>query len=743
MGTDLWLVVQWWAVLFLFGVVAYPITRIFFSHWWDQGYGLSKAVGLAVVTYIVWLGAMAHILPFSVLSIAFALGVTFVFGLLMQGGVTLIKQKKAREFRAFSFPIIVIEELFFYLLLLLWSWVKGHNADIHGLEKFMDYGFTQSILNSRFFPAADIWYAGETINYYTFGHTVLAVLTKISQINLAYTFNLMLATLFALTATMSFTIGVQLMLTAFRSQKKPTHKDTAIELFRIRTISILGGVVSAFLVTSGGNLQTIYAFTKGYVGENVVPFWTIFWARNEFDMMVKKIPDYWYANATRFIPFTIHEFPSYSFVVSDVHGHVLSLPFVLLAIALMITLFTHKRSLFQRVKIIEFYVFFFFYGLLLSILFMTNALDGPIYFGLFCMLLLFIPIQKQSLLKQSISKSIALGIVSISAFVLLLPFFLTFDSFVNGIGVNCPPSFLVNKQIGLFIFEGVEKCQHSPLWMALVLWGFFLYCGAWLFGYGLFQKQHKFYLKPHERVLFVIFMFCVMLLIFPEFLYFKDIYPAHFRSNTMFKLGYQAFIMLGLISGYSIFRLLTTIKKIQWKVLFLVFLIPQLFLVSLYPFLATRTYFHNLKAYKGLYGLKWLEDRYPNDYIAIDWLNDQYAKSDRKEIPVIVEAAGESYTDYERYSAFTGFSTVIGWSVHEWLWRGSYDIAAPRIEEVRVVYESEDYDLVRDILIKYKVTYIIVGKLEREKYTIIDEVRFEQFGTRVFQSGNTVIYSVF
>ena len=44
---------------------------------------------------------------------------------------------------------------------------------------------------------------------------------------------------------------------------------------------------------------------------------------------------YWYANATRFIPYTIHEFPGYSFVVSDIHGHVLSLPYALLAIGLL------------------------------------------------------------------------------------------------------------------------------------------------------------------------------------------------------------------------------------------------------------------------------------------------------------------------------------------------------------------------------------------------------------------------
>ena len=35
-----------------------------------------------------------------------------------------------------------------------------------------------------------------------------------------------------------------------------------------------------------------------------------------------------------------------------------------------------------------------------------------------------------------------------------------------------------------------------------------------------------------------------LLIIVPEFIHVKDIYPAHYRANTMFKLVYQSFIML-------------------------------------------------------------------------------------------------------------------------------------------------------------------------------------------------------
>ena len=89
----------------------------------------------------------------------------------------------------------------------------------------------------------------------------------------------------------------------------------------------LGGILTALLLTFAGNLHTIYAFFKPYVNENPVPFWQLPFSPETFPN------SYWYPNATRFIHNTIHEFPLYSFVVSDLHGHVLDIPFVLLTIA--------------------------------------------------------------------------------------------------------------------------------------------------------------------------------------------------------------------------------------------------------------------------------------------------------------------------------------------------------------------------------------------------------------------------
>ena len=64
----------------------------------------------------------------------------------------------------------------------------------------------------------------------------------------------------------------------------------------------------------------------------------------------------------------------------------------------------------------------------------------------------------------------------------------------------------------------------------------------------------------------------------------------------------------------------------------------------------------------------------------------------------------------------TGLPTVVGWAVHEWLWRGGYDQVAARISDVEKIYTGQDVGEVENILGRYEVGYIFVGGKEREKY---------------------------
>ncbi len=61
----------------------------------------------------------------------------------------------------------------------------------------------------------------------------------------------------------------------------------------------------------------------------------------------------------------------------------------------------------------------------------------------------------------------------------------------------------------------------------------------------------------------LLILLSLLLIIIPEFIYVKDIYPEHYRANTMFKLVFQAFMMLSLVSSYTIVRILSSFSVIS------------------------------------------------------------------------------------------------------------------------------------------------------------------------------------
>lgn len=679
----MWLVLGW---------AAWPIARKIFSNWEDQGYSMAKILGAGIISWAVWVAGSLKVLPFTPATVIIMAILMLVCGLVVSRGSGSKFPKK----------IIIVEELIFLAALILWSYVKGHEPTINGLEKFMDFGFTKSILQGAYFPPKDMWFAGGNINYYYFGHLLMAVVTKISGLDLGVTFNLMLCTIFSLTATMTWSISRKLL------QGVP-------EKWRV-----FGAVLCATLMVLAGNLQTIYAFTKGYSGDTPPPFWEIWSDFTKKDDFLAGWNAYWYPNATRFIPYTIHEFPAYSFVVSDVHGHVLDLPIALLAIGLIINMYGQRSDDQKKIKLWEIAI----YGYVVGWAFTTNALDGLIYLGLW----MWLRIMKFNR-RFFVELLILLGVFAVS----VSPFVIHFKSFVSGLGVNCPPTSMVEKKIGPLLFETADKCQKSPLWMWLILWGFFWYCAIVL---ALFVKDKD---KTVKGMLLSWVIFSLGLTIFSEFFYFKDIYPMHFRSNTMFKLGYQAYILMMLMSGYTITKLLMAKANVK-KWLAVTGLIPLLVLISIYPLFSLKSYFGKLtpENYKGLWGLSWIDEKYPDEFKVINWLTDNTKWPDQ---PTILEGNGDSYTDANKISAFTGYPTLGGWLVHEWLWR-SYDQIAARDDEIKSVYEMDNIEKAEEILKKYQVRYIIVGDFERQKFSNLSFEKIESIATLVFESGTIKVYQV-
>ena len=107
----------------------------------------------------------------------------------------------------------------------------------------------------------------------------------------------------------------------------------------------------------------------------------------------------------------------------------------------------------------------------------------------------------------------------------------------------------------------------------------------------------------------------------------------------------------------------------------------------------------------------------------------------------LVEAVGDSYTNFNAISVFSGVPTVVGWRVHEWLWRGSYTPVGIRDGEAKEFYENNDNKKTVDFISKYNVGWIVVGEDERSRYKV-NEVKLRKLGDMVIKDGVTYLIKV-
>lgn len=686
MGGDITAILIWWTHILLLGLIFFPAAEIIFGHFFDKGYLFSKVIGVSLTAYAVWLMSSLRILPFGRTSIFGTIIFLFVIIYVYFKGykkLFILCRENSKTF--------IAEELLFLAGLIFWCYIRGLKPDIYGLEKYMDFGFINSILRSRYMPPADMWFGGQSINYYYFGHYICAFLSSLTDIESAVSYNIMIAVIFSLALSLSFSLGAN-----------------AIHMLGDRRLkaAIAAGVISSLLVAFGGNLHAfIYA--------KALPF------AKQIGLYDGEVKNYFYADATRYIGYnpptedkTIHEFPLYSFVVSDLHGHVSDIPFVITFIAMILAYISGGFNG-KRVR----YVF----GFMLIILYMTNGWDYPIYLIVTFFAVFYKKLEGNGLNKKTLEDSI-LEIVKIFAVSQLLGLFyiLNFKNMTGGIGV---------------------VHSRTPMYQLMVLWGyqfFLILCyAAFLL---LVRKREDLHFTKSDAFIIILLVSALGLVAGPEMLYVKDIYGHEYhRANTMFKLTYQAFIMFGISGGYIVVRIVSSLtKKWQSAVSRIVFILV-LIMPMIYPFYAIKGYYESVKSsnYKGLDGQSFLENTYPGDYEAIRWLN----KNVKGQL-VVLEADGDSYTDYCRISMATGLPTVQGWLAHEWLWRGGPEEPYERSEDVAVIYESDDVEETMRLIMKYDIYYIIIGRLEKDRFRNINLDKLMNLGYVVFDYKDTKIIQI-
>ncbi len=334
-------ILVWWLLITSIGIAAAPLAFHFFRALPGRGYAFAKVLGWLAVGYVYWLLAILGFVTNTFSAMAFIILLfacaSWWFGRRADSsGATPLAWLRT-EWR---FALLV--EFVFLASFLAFAYYRAHNPEIDGTEKPMEFMFLNSILKSETFPPHDAWLSGFAISYYYFGYVLVAILTKLSGIQPSIAFNLGLTTLFALSATGAFGLGYALV----KASENESH-GAAVRSRSGSDAAAYGiGFLSIFLLLIVGNLEgSIESLhSAGYLSPQFVQWLDI----NNLDTApINKtfVPsdNWWWWRASRVLNDhdprnndhveVIDEFPSFSFLLGDLHPHVLALPFGLLGLA--------------------------------------------------------------------------------------------------------------------------------------------------------------------------------------------------------------------------------------------------------------------------------------------------------------------------------------------------------------------------------------------------------------------------
>jgi YYY domain-containing protein len=831
--------ILWYLTVSLVGLLSFPLAFRLLPALPDRGYVLNRTLGILIWGYSFWLLASLGIIRNNLGGLVLTLGVLLAISLWAVRGIhreDFLRWWHNRRRLVFSVEIL------FFVCFAAWAIVRAANPDIYGTEKPMELAFINAILRSPTFPPHDPWLSGYAISYYYFGYVLVAMLAKFTATPGGVAFNLGVSLVFSLSAIGAYGLVYDLLIRRFSSKTSTSsseHLKGSMEGENLFS-ALLGPFFILIVSNLEGFLEVLHArgifsstSTSGFwrwldiPNINQTPTPPFSWLPRLFGT-----GSWWWWQASRVVQDydlrgvskgdVIDEFPFFSYLLADLHPHVLAMPFAFLAIALALNVVLGGGSggfdwfrMHFRINPQTFGLA----ALALGGMAFLNTWDFPIYVALFCGAYVIWESQisgwSQGRLWDFLKLGFALGL---SGVILYFPFYIGFSSQAGGVlpnliyptrGAQMWVMFSpLLVPICLFLYF---KWKHKGDWiqlrkglfislgLALVLfvlclllgWGIInlpvvgdIYLGSlgaqgnvgllfketllrrvispggWittiiLLGASIgllwprksmekndamqFEEIDLSTGEKSERVnpsiLFGLLLILLgTLLVFgPEFFYLRDQFG--YRINTIFKFYFQAWLLWGIAGAFVTLVLLRELKGV-WGVFYRLSILVVLLMSLTYPVLSLWDKTHGFDPPQGwtLDGSAFMSSQSPDDMAAIQWL--QTASQG-----VVVEAVGESYSEYARVSTFSGQPTVLGWPGHESQWRGGAEAMGTRRADIEEIYRSNDINRVQELLRRYNVRYVFFGSLERSRYGNEDD-KFNRFLTPVFQTGQTTIYEV-
>jgi YYY domain-containing protein len=800
-------VLVWYLAVFLLGLLVYPLMRKLLGGLNDYGYPLARTFGMLLFSYLIWLAGSTGIPVLRITTIGVLVLLTLMgiyTGYLQREDLLQEWDQKKKYFLIIE---AIALGLFVTALLIrignpdLWHPWKGG-------EKPMDFSYFNAVLKSTTFPPYDPWFAGGFINYYYYGFVFVGMLVKLLGIVPALAYNLILPTLFMMLGLGAFSITWNLVrgLKADNIREDLSYLAGGTGVLGLLIFGNLGVLRMVFqgiqrLASAGVNVLEGSFFQR--IKWTLLGFVQLFETKTLPYRM-----DEWYWNPSRVIgsehggPIT--EFPFFTFLYGDLHAHFIALPITVLALAWVISVVLSRDKSENRSQgFINLFAVPLFGALVVGALRPTNTWDFYPYLAFGTAALLFAMWQDFRKDKSSWLRSVVRIIIFLAfAMITFQPYTNWYGQGYTNIkfwyGTHTPVNdFLVHW--GLFLFVIVTWMISETInWMAttpvsalsklkkyrelilaalLILLVIIISFGVTLenklsigdfnilgsgvhiiwFVLPLMVWAAILLFRPDQSleksvVLFLIGTSLTITLMVELVYVVGDIG----RMNTVFKFYLVAWTLFAVSGAVCLtwmiesFRMWKPPLKAIWQVVFYILVSSA----ALYPLLGGVAKIKDrmsLDAPTTLDGMAYMQTAVyhdldtrldlSQDYQAIRWMQDNIKGS-----PVIVEANQVEYHWATRYTVYTGLPGVVGWNWHQRQQRTltPHDWVFSRVEDVNVFYDTSDLDYARDFLQQYQVSYIVLGQLERAKYSTEGIEKFlagEGIHWKVvYQDQETVIY---
>ena len=816
-------ILRWWLVVEALGLCALPLSLWFFRRLPDRGYSFAKPFGLLLTGYGAWLLSMFGLGSFGRWQLIGVALLIAALGLLLlgPGSLTLRLRAVGAELRRQA-GWIGFQEALFAVALYVGLWLRWHQfwgfgAGIQITEQPMDLMFLSGILDSQQFPPQDPWFAPYPINYYYLGYLLVAALIRLAGVSVGVGYTLGLATIFALAAiSIAGLVRNLIDLSADAADHEAAQPARRWRLGRwlaplagVALVLIAGNQVGALQVLAGDSkvvalepTQLVAAVRNG-IGPRASIALPPSFPSGDFNNETQITPtdkiaafDSWWpsravwddlpsANGVNRV-YNITEFPFFSFLLGDLHPHVLSLPWSLLAIAVALNLLLRQSA--PDIRTRGGWANLILTAIVIGGLYAINSWDLPAYLLLYlgALTLLYLrlaPTPRAFFWPHFVQQAL----VTVAAcYLVYLPFHLSFTAPTaeSPIGVSPVHTGLVEFVIvfGLFFVpllvyilrtgsapiaasagqvsvepsaaETVEASALAPASQSLpsALWAGLLLAALTLVGVvvgwplfallplAIWAAFAAYAHRERPATAFALWLFAVGALILwgTDVVFLRDNYGSP-RMNTIFKFYYQVWLLWGALAAYALWALC---QRLRWTAA--LWLAPTGLLLAgalVYPALApSRT-----PPERTLDGLAYLQQSSPDEAAAIDWIRQHTSPG-----TVIVQAPGKPYQSATaRVASATGRPTLIGWTQHEGLWRKGQTQVAPEIDQrqrdVTTLYTTTDPQQAQALLDQYNVRYIYVGQPERD---LVAEqaappealTKFDSFMARAFEQNGVIIY---